>query len=174
MMVELESDNLILRQFRESDMDDFSALCADAEVMRFLGGKPFSRLDTWRQMARILGHWQIRGYGEWALEERSSGRFVGRVGLIYPDGWPGFEIGWALVRDSWGKGYATEGARRALQYAFGELGRRHVISLIHPDNLRSAAVATRIGERHQKTIDFLHQEIHVYGLDRESWERHSD
>ncbi len=174
MMVELESENLILRQFRESDMDDFAALCADTEVMRFLGGKPFSRLDTWRQMARILGHWQIRGYGEWALEEKSSARFVGRVGFIYPDGWPGFEIGWALMRDSWGKGYATEGARRALQYGFGELGRGHVISLIHPDNLRSAAVATRIGERHERTIDFLDQEIHVYGIDRESWERQSD
>ena len=173
MMTELESENLILRQFRESDMDDFAALCADAEVMRFLGGTPFTRLDTWRQLARILGHWQLRGYGEWALEEKVSGRFVGRVGFIYPDGWPGFEIGWALARDSWGKGYATEGARRALEHGFGVLGRERIISLIHPDNLRSAAVATRIGERHETTIDFLDQEIHVYGLDRESWERQS-
>ena len=137
------------------------------------GSNRVSASRLW-QMARILGHWQIRGYGEWALEEKSSARFVGRVGFIYPDGWPGFEIGWALMRDSWGKGYATEGARRALQYGFGELGRGHVISLIHPDNLRSAAVATRIGERHERTIDFLDQEIHVYGIDRESWERQSD
>ena len=172
-MTELESENLILRQFREQDLDDLAEMSADAEVMRFLGGKPLDRLESWRMLCAILGHWQLRGFGMWALEEKATGRFVGRLGFIYPDGWPGFELGWTLARHSWGRGYATEGARRALEHGFSEMDREHVISLINPENVRSVAVAERIGERHEKTIDFLDQKIHVYGIDRESWAKQS-
>src|SRR5215510_420424 len=76
----------------------------------------------------------------------ATGVLVGRVGLFNPDGWPGLECIWALARGAWGKGYATEGARRALQYAFAELGQARVISLIRPDNTASIRVAERLGE----------------------------
>lgn len=168
-MTELESENLVLRQFRESDLDDLASMCADPEVMEFLGGKTLDRMESWRMLSRIVGHWVLRGYGMWAVVERSSGDFVGRVGFINPEGWPGFEIGWSLSRKHWGKGYATEAARRALEFGFGELDRDRVISLIHPDNVRSVAVARRIGEQYEQTIDFLDQEIHIYSLDRETW-----
>ena len=108
--------------------------------MRYLGeGRPLSRSDAWRQMAMILGHWRLRGYGLWAVEERATGTLVGRIGFFEPEGWPDFELGWMLGRHAWGKGYATEGARRALAYAFTELGRDHLISLIRPATTRRSA-----------------------------------
>ena len=165
-MVTLETARLRLRPFEERDLDAFAQMCADPKVMRFLTGKPMSRLETWRSIAAILGHWQLRGFGMWAVEESESGTFVGRVGFIHPEGWPGFELGWALARSAWGRGFATEAARRALEYAFEELDKDHVISLIHPENLRSMAVAERLGERHEETIEFLGNETLIYGIRR--------
>lgn len=170
-MSELETQNVRLRQFRESDLDDYAAMCADPEVMRFLGGKIMTRAEAWGSMARILGHWQLRGYGMWALEERATGSFIGRAGFIEPEGWPGFEIGWALARAAWGRGYATEAALEALRYGFEELGRDHVISLIDPRNVRSLAVAERLGERFETTIDLFGSQVDVYGIERGDWEQ---
>lgn len=156
--------------WRDSDLEEYAAICADPEVMRYLGeGKPLSRADAWRQMAMIAGHWHLRGHGHWAVEERETGRLIGRIGFFRPEGWPGFELGWTLGRPFWGKGYATEGARRALAYAFTEMDRDHVISLIHPDNHASIRVAERLGETLRGTTElFGHSGILVYGIDRAS------
>src|ERR1044071_4300054 len=124
--------------FREDDLEPYAAISADPGVMRYRGaGKPLARWEAWRQMAMILGHWQLRGFGLWAVEERATGALVGRIGFFEPDGWPGFELGWMLRRASWGKGYATEGARRALAHAFTAMERDHLISLIRPANRAS-------------------------------------
>ena len=123
---ELETERLKLRMWRESDLDDYAELTADPLVMRYLqpGKPPFTRADAWRSIAFFMGHWQMRGYGHWAVEEKASGRMIGRIGFLNPEGWPGFEIGWTLARHAWGKGYATEGGRRALDYAFKDLDQR--------------------------------------------------
>ena len=95
----LETERLRLRMFRDDDLDAYFAICSDPEVMEFIGqGKTMNRLDTWRQIAVMLGHWYLRGYGSWAVEEKASGKLVGRVGFINPAGWPGLELGWALGR----------------------------------------------------------------------------
>ena len=165
--VRLETDRLILRMWREeTDFEPFAALSADPEVMRYLGGKPLDRLEAWRNFAFHVGHWQLRGYGHFAVEEKATNKFIGRIGFLNPVGWPAFEIGWTLARDSWGKGYATEGARRALQYAFKELDRPHVISLIHPDNKGSIHVAERLGEKVEGRAELFGNELLVYGIDR--------
>ena len=131
---ELETDRLKLRMWRESDLDAYAEMSADPAVMRYLTlGKLFTRADAWRSMAYFIGHWQLRGYGHWAVEEKATGRMIGRIGFLNPEGWPGFEIGWTLASHAWGNGYATEGAKRALAYAFSELDQRHVIS---PDSSR--------------------------------------
>jgi RimJ/RimL family protein N-acetyltransferase len=121
-------------------------------------------------MAMVVGHWHLRGYGMWAVEEKSGGRLVGRIGFFNPEGWPGFELGWTLGREFWGRGYATEGARRALEFAFAETGREHVISLIHHENGASAAVAVRLGERVKDTTELFGSKVLVYGITREEWE----
>src|SRR5689334_1247843 len=100
---------------------------ADAEVMRFLGG-PVGREQAWRHIALLAGHWVLRGHGQWALERRAEGRFLGRAGLWEPEGWPGLEIGWTLRRDAWGAGYATEAARAAIAWAREALGAADLIS----------------------------------------------
>ncbi|HEY0406840.1 MAG TPA: GNAT family N-acetyltransferase [Pyrinomonadaceae bacterium] len=167
--VTLETERLLLRMWRESDFEEYARICADPEVMRYLGGKPYSRLEAWRHMAYLVGHWHLRGYGHWAVEEKASGRLIGRLGLQYPTGWPGFEIGWTLARESWGKGYATEGARKALAYAFTEMDREHVISLIHPDNAGSIKVAERLGEKVEGKTELMGMDVLIYGISRETW-----
>lgn len=165
--VQLETDRLLMRMWREDDFESYARICADPDVMRYLvGGKTLSRLEAWRHMAFLIGHWYLRGYGHWAVEEKATGNFVGRIGFLNPDGWPGFEIGWTLSRKSWGKGYATEGARRALQYAFTELDKDHVISLIHPENQASIRVAERLGEKPEGTSEILGMPVVIYGVDR--------
>lgn len=167
-MVELETERLTLRMWREDDFPAYAEMCADPEVMRYLGGKTLNTLEAWRHLAFIVGHWHLRGYGHWAVEEKASGRLIGRLGFLNPEGWPGFEIGWTLARESWGKGYATEGARRALEYAFGELGRGHVISLIHPENRASVRVAERLGERLEGETELMGIRVLIYGISREA------
>jgi RimJ/RimL family protein N-acetyltransferase len=163
----LETARLRLRMFREEDFEEYARICADPEVMRYLGeGNPLTSADAWRQMAMILGHWRLRGYGLWALEERASGALLGRVGFFNPEGWPGFELGWVLGREHWGKGYATEGARRALEHAFTEMGRDHVISLIRPGNAASIRVAERLGEKLEGRTELFGHEALVYGISR--------
>src|SRR5919202_1335420 len=135
-METLETERLILREFRDSDTDEYAELCADEEVMRYVGGRALNRAEAWRQMAMLAGHWLLRGYGFWAVEEKRTGALVGRVGCWRPEGWLDFEIGWTLARKFWGRGYATEAARASMDYAFTRLGRRHVVSIIHPDNAR--------------------------------------
>lgn len=170
--VVLETERLILRWFRESDFEHFCRLSDDAEVMRFLGdGKPMKPMEVWRQMAAFMGHWYFRGYGIWAVEEKSTGNLVGRIGFMYPAGWPDFELGWTLGRESWGKGYATEGARRALEYAFTEMNREHVISLIAPDNVASIKVAERLGETVKGETHIIGRDVFIYGITRDEWEK---
>jgi RimJ/RimL family protein N-acetyltransferase len=170
--IKLETERLLLRWFREDDFEQFCEICSDAEVMRFLGdGRPMTEMEVWRQMAMIMGHWYFRGYGIWAVEEKETGKVVGRIGLIYPAGWPGFELGWTLGRESWGKGYATEGARRALEYAFTEMGRDHVISCIAPENVASVRVAERLGEKIEGRTELLGRDVIIYGIGRDEWRR---
>ena len=101
--------------------------------------------------------------------ERASGEFVGRIGPFCPAGWPGLELIWTIRRQSWGQGYATEGARAALAYVFEDMRRDRVISLIRPHNAASIRVAEKLGQRLQERMDFYGEEALVYGIRREEW-----
>lgn len=139
----LETGRLILRDLREPDIGaeiDFYA----TEAARFVGG-PKAPHQTWRAMAMMLGHWALRGFGFWALEEKASGRYLGRVGLWYPHGWYDREIGWTLMPAAQGQGFATEAAQAARAHAYDILGWDTAISQIAPDNAASKAVARRLG-----------------------------
>jgi RimJ/RimL family protein N-acetyltransferase len=161
--IRLETERLLLREFRGSDLDAYAPMQADAEVMRYIGeGKTVDRDTTWRSIAGMLGHWQLLGYGMWALEEKATGQLVGRAGFIDPPGWPGFELGWLLGKPSWGRGYATEAAARCLRYAFEELQRDRVISLIRHANAPSIRVAERIGEKPAGEVELLGAKALVY------------
>ena len=166
----LETPRLILRMFREDDFGPYYArIGSDPDVMRYLGdGQTMTRPLAWRQMAMLVGHWQLKGYGMWAVEERATGELVGRIGLFDPEGWPGFELGWVLAKAYWGRGYATEGARRVLDHAFADMGRDHVISLIYPANAASIRVAERVGETLEGRVDLFGHDTLVYGIRRDA------
>jgi RimJ/RimL family protein N-acetyltransferase len=169
--ITLETDRLLLRWFRETDFPEYLGMSSDPEVMKFLSGSPQTEIEAWKSMAAFMGHWYFRGYGVWAVEEKSSRKLIGRIGLMNPAGWPGFELGWTLARNSWGKGYATEGAARAMEYVFSEMHRDRLISLIAPDNVNSIKVAERLGETVQGETEFLGRTVLIYGISREEWLR---
>lgn len=162
----IETDRLILREFRESDFPVYERLAADIEVMRYLGGKTMNQVEAWRHMAFMVGHWTLRSYGYFAVEEKATEEFIGRAGFTNPTGWPGFELGWTIAPWKQGKGFASEAARRLLDYAFCELDREHVISLIHPDNAPSRRVAEKLGERLEGETEVLGMPVLIYGIDR--------
>lgn len=168
----LLTERLRLRPFRRSDIDDYAALNADPEVMRHLltgGAGPWDRGRSWRHMAFIVGHWQLKGSGPWAVELKEPGTFVGTVGFYEPDGWPGFELAGILARRWWGNGYATEAACAALDQAFTVWKRERVISLVNPENRRSIRVVERLGERLESRTDLAGREMLLYSIDRETW-----
>lgn len=168
----LETDRLVLRMFRESDTDAYADMVGDPDVMRFLGGgKPVSREEAWRNMALILGHWHLRGFGMWAVVEKASGEMVGRVGCWQPEGWPGLEVGWTLRRRFWGRGYATEAARASVAYAFDELDQARVISLIAPENVNSIRVAERLGEKPVGEWEVFGTKVIIHAVGREEFKR---
>jgi RimJ/RimL family protein N-acetyltransferase len=169
----LDTKRLRLRPFRADDFEDYAALTSDREVLRYLygGPEPWDPGRSWRHLAFLMGHWQLGDAGMWALEHRETGAFLGLVGFAGPATWPGFELAWTLVRRHWGHGYATEGARAALAYAFNTLEKDRVISLIHPENGASIRVAERIGEKLQERIHHLGREMLCYGIDREVYLR---
>jgi len=151
----ITTDRLLLRAFTADDFPAYAPMMADPIVTRFLGeGRPLSRSEAWRQMAVILGHWALRGFGLWAVEERATGRLLGRVGCQEPEGFPAFEIGYVLSRDAWGQGYAREGAAAALQFARDTLERTDITSIIRPANAGSIKVATSLGAVAAETVEF--------------------
>ena len=160
----LETERLLLRMLEESDFEEYAAIHADPEVTRFTTRTHMDRIDTWRHLAMIVGHWQLRGFGMWGVFERDSGRLAGRVGFYHPAGWPDFELGWTMGRASWGKGYAPEAARACVEYAFDVMGRDHLISLIDPENVASIRVAEKIGETLEGEVDIQGHRLLVYGI----------
>jgi RimJ/RimL family protein N-acetyltransferase len=157
------TDRLILRGFDASDIEAYAALMADPAVTRYLGdGRPLGRPEAWRQLALIIGHWTLRGFGLWAVEERATGALVGRVGCYEPEGWPACEVGYVLSREVWGRGYATEAARAALGYAYDVLARDRVVSLIHAENAASIRVAKRLGGVRESPVELAGRLVDVY------------
>jgi RimJ/RimL family protein N-acetyltransferase len=144
----IETERLLLRDWRPADAEPFAALNADPEVARYLRG-PMTREDSDELIARIRAHWDEHGFGLYAVEVKDSGTFAGFAGLaipsFLPEVLPAVEVGWWLAREHWGNGYATEGARACLAHGFGELGLEQIVALIDPGNRASVRVAERLG-----------------------------
>jgi RimJ/RimL family protein N-acetyltransferase len=169
----LETKRLLLREWRESDFDSYAGMMADADVATYLSGTPMGRGESWRQMASLVGHWALRGYGIWAVEEKDSGLFVGRVGLWYPAEWPGIEVGWTVDKSHWGKGYAPEAGAAAMAYGFQQLPLEQIISVIHRDNKNSISVAKKLGEQFLREQMIGTAPCVIYGITRETWSARS-
>jgi RimJ/RimL family protein N-acetyltransferase len=167
----IETERLRLRAFREDDTEPLFALLSDPDVVRYIGDRKIpTRQECWRGIAGWLGHWALRGYGLWAVDERASGELIGRIGLINPVDWPGPEIAYTLGKAWWGRGYATEGARAAMDWAFTHRDFDELISLIDPANSGSIAVAARLGERLKSETDLWGNRVLIYAISRADWD----
>jgi RimJ/RimL family protein N-acetyltransferase len=170
--LQLETSRLILRPTAPQDFEAWAAFMADVDASKFVGG-PQARPVAWRGFLAMAGAWAMQGYAMFSVIEKSSSRWVGRLGPWVPDGWPGTEVGWGLAREAWGKGYATEGAAAAIDWAFANLPWTEVIHCIAPDNSPSQKVAERLGSRILRRTKlpapFDTVVVDVWGQTREEW-----
>jgi RimJ/RimL family protein N-acetyltransferase len=162
----IETPRLKLRMFDETDWDDLHEMFRDEECVRYTIGTPLAHWQTWRALASYIGHWQLRGYGPYAVVDRATRAMMGVVGLWSPGEWPEPEIKWSLARRFWGNGFATEAARAVRDMAASHLKWSRLISLVLPANERSKAVARRLGGHFEKTIAFRDSvaDMFVYDL----------
>jgi RimJ/RimL family protein N-acetyltransferase len=156
----LHTERLTLRAPSARDLDAYADFL-QSDRSRLVGG-PLDRIDAWRSLAALVGHWTLRGYGRWALEPRDGGECLGFVGLHYPESWPEPEIGWTLFARGEGKGYAHEAALAARAFAYDVVGWTTAMSLIHADNSRSQALAARLGAVYE--ADFVHEKYGPLGV----------
>jgi RimJ/RimL family protein N-acetyltransferase len=168
----IETERLLLRLPVAEDFDAYAANMADAEAAHFIGGVQ-SRAVAWRGFLGLAGAWAIQGFSMFSVIEKSSGRWIGRLGPWKPEGWLGTEVGWGLVREAWGRGYAYEGSVAAIDWAFEHLGWDEVIHSIHPDNAASQALARRLGStcRGPARMPEPYQDspTDIWGQSREQW-----
>lgn len=167
----IETPRLILRGWRADDFERFADMMGDAEVARFLTGdqRPRSRAEAWRDMALLVGHWALRGYGLFAVEEKAGGAFIGRVGAWEPECWVGFELGWGLRREYWGQGYAFEAARAAGDWVFANFKLERIVSLIHASNTPSQKLAERLGMRVSASTLHAGMPHDIWEIARSDW-----
>jgi RimJ/RimL family protein N-acetyltransferase len=136
----LRTARLLLRPWRDEDLDAWTVLNADPRVMEQMGG-PREPAQSAAAMQRIRAHFDRHGFGVWAVELPGAARFIGFVGLAVPEFQAHFtpcvEVGWRLAYAHWGKGYATEGARAALDHGFARLGLSQIVSFTAASNARS-------------------------------------
>ncbi len=147
----LETDRLILREFRAEDFDAFAAIWADPVVVEHISGVASSRSESWLRLMSHAGAWLINGFGYWVVIEKTSGQFVGHVGFgemlrdIEPsiEGQP--EAGWVLAQWAHGRGYATEAMREAMGWGLVRFGDVRPVAIISPDYLATRRVAQKCG-----------------------------
>jgi RimJ/RimL family protein N-acetyltransferase len=168
----LRTGRLILRPPSREDFVPWCAMMADEEVGRFLGGAAPPSI-VWRQFCTVAGAWALYGYGMFSILEAHSGRWIGRAGPWTPHGWPGNEVGWGLVRDAWGKGYATEASEAAIEWSFEQLGWTEVVHCIEPENRASARVAERLGSQRLgealMPAPYDARAVDIWGQSRDAW-----
>jgi RimJ/RimL family protein N-acetyltransferase len=183
--VELRTERLLLRGWRDEDRDAFAALNADPRVMEHFAG-PMTRAESDEFVDRIEAGFAANSFGLWAVEVVGEAPFIGFVGLAVPrfqaHFTPAVEVGWRLATESWGNGYATEAARASLAHGFDTAGLDEIVSFTVPANRRSRAVMERIGMWHDEAGDFEHPSVpeghrlrrHVlYRLRRDEWSARS-
>jgi RimJ/RimL family protein N-acetyltransferase len=169
----IETERLILRPWRGTDIEPNTAMLADPLSGRFItaDGKPITDAFVgWRNAAIMAGHWVLHGVGMFVVEEKSTGTFVGRVGPWFPPGWPAFEVGWGIASEFRGKGYALEAARAALDWSFATFELDEIIHTIDRENAASQAVARRLGAEKGREHDLFGHVADIWVTRRDKWQ----
>jgi len=172
----IETARLILRPWRSDDIAANTAMLSDPDTARFItpDGKAITtEIGGWRNAAVISGHWALHGFGMFAVEEKSSRCYIGRVGPWSPPGWPGFEVGWGIDRAYRGKGYAVEAARASIDWVFATFEIDEIIHCIDFNNAPSQAVARRLGARKDGEVDLSGKTNERWATSRDRWKGQS-
>jgi RimJ/RimL family protein N-acetyltransferase len=162
----LETARLRLVPPEERHFEAYAALVGDAAFMQHLEKAALDRAEAYRSLCAMLGHWHLRGWGNFLVEEREAGLLVGRIGINDWVGWPEPELGWWTVPAAWGRGYAPEAARAVLELARTRYARTRLVSFIRPANRASIRVAEKLGAVPERDID-LHggiARVYVHAL----------
>ena len=159
---QLETTRLILRMPRLNDWKDIHEYYSDPECTTYTTRRPLNEGESWQKLAALAGHWTLRHYGSFVLEEKNLNRVIGIAGLDYPTDWPEPEIQWGLARKYWGKGYASEAARAVKEMAAHYLPDLSLISLIHPENQNSIKLAKSLKAYFEKEFYFRDDTWHIY------------
>jgi RimJ/RimL family protein N-acetyltransferase len=169
----IETKRLILRTWRQSDIAPNTAMLSDPETARYItaDGKPVDELNGWRNAAIMSGHWALHGYGMFVVEEKVSGKFVGRVGPWYPPTWPGFEVGWGIAKEFRGKGFATEATRASIDWVLENLAVDRIVHTIKPDNTASQSVAQRLGATIEGQAEVFGNTVDLWVTTRARWRK---
>jgi RimJ/RimL family protein N-acetyltransferase len=170
--VVIETERLLLRPTLAEDLDGWAELMADPESARFIGGS-VPRGAAWRGLACMAGSWALYGFGMFSMIEKATGRWIGRTGPWQPEGWPGTEVGWGVIKAVEGRGYAYEAAVASIDWAFDALGWDEVIHCIDPANAPSQRLAERLGSTNRGPgrlpAPFESFPIDVWGQTRAQW-----
>lgn len=173
----LETPRLILKVPSLAEFEPWCAFMADEETARFIG-KVQPPSVVWRSINTMIGAWHSAGYAMFSVFEKSTGRWIGRLGPWAPHGWPGLEVGWGVARDVWGKGYALEGAMAAMDFAVDVLGWTDIIHSINPDNVNSQKLAMRLGSVNRgpgkMPPPFENDPIDIWGQSAGEWRARRD
>ena len=150
----IATERTLLRHFQESDLEDIHEYYGDEQATRYTTGKAFNLAESWRALVLMIGHWQVRGFGPYAMQRQVDGKVLGLCGLWHPNDWPEPEIKWALSREFWGQGYGSEAARAVQKAAAEHLPGLSLISFIQQENKASIRLAEAVDARLEKTLPF--------------------
>jgi len=164
----LRTERLILRPWRESDLEPFAALNGDPIVMEHFPSRQ-SRAESDATVGRVREHFEREGFGLWAVEVPGVAPFIGFTGLQRPSFMPVIEVGWRLAKEYWGAGYATEAARASLAWGFANLDLDEIVAMVVPNNVRSQRVMAKLGMTRDPSADFDHPRIPVDSPVRRHW-----
>jgi RimJ/RimL family protein N-acetyltransferase len=168
----IETERLLLRRWRDADVAPNTEMLADPDSARFItpDGKPVvDAFVGWRNAAIMAGHWALHGFGLFVVEEKQTGRYVGRVGPWFPVGWPGLEVGWGIAKGFRGKGYAVEAATASLYWTFATFEIDKIVHIIRPENVASQNVARRLGATIERQVELFDHVSDLWVTQRDAW-----
>lgn len=162
---EIETERLLLRGFTPDDLDALCLVFGDADVMQYIsGGKTRSREETEKGLRRTIEGWRRRGFGLWAVVEKTSAEVVGYCGLTFLEETPEVEVAYGLAKSAWGKGFATEAARASLRFGFEVVKLRRIVAVVNPQNLSSRRVLEKLGMRYTKNARHYDSDLMYYEI----------
>jgi len=168
---EIDTPRLIFRRFTPDDLHALAAIRSDSDVMKYIGpgrAEPIDQVQA--KLDKVIAHWDLHGFGYWALIDKASSKLAGWCGLSYLEDTEDIEIGYGLAKEYWGKGLASEAAAEAMKYGFVQLRLERIVAVAYPENIPSQVIMKKLGMKYVKTARFIGGEWVYYVIGREEYQ----